>query len=141
MNKVNDPKGQAMAQRTPINPHTWTIALGFDQAQLIEGHQRLLVCSGQDAVDADGNPQHPGDMAAQLELALDNLEAIVAAADMTLANIVRLNVYTTDVDELINQHFPRITARFGNSRYATTILGVTHLPAQFLVMLEATAVD
>ena len=130
-----------MAQRAPINPHSWTIGLGFDQAQLIEGHQRQLVCSGQDAVDADGQPQHPGDMAAQLELALDNLEAIVAAADMTLANIVRLNIYTTDVDELINQHFPRITDRFGDSRYATSILGVAHLPAQFLVMLEATAVD
>jgi enamine deaminase RidA (YjgF/YER057c/UK114 family) len=127
-------------QRTEINPHSWTIALGFDQAQLIEGHQRLLVCSGQDAVDADGKPQHPGDMAAQLELALDNLEAIVTAADMTLANIVRLNVYTTDVDEAIN-HFPRINDRFGNSRYATSVLGVAHLPAQLLVMLEATAVD
>jgi enamine deaminase RidA (YjgF/YER057c/UK114 family) len=114
--------------------------LGFDQAQLIEGHQRQLVCSGQDAVDADGKPQHPGDMAAQLELALDNLEAIVTAADMTLANIVRLNVYTTDVDEAI-RHFPRINDRFGNSRYATSVLGVAHLPAQFLVMLEATAVD
>jgi enamine deaminase RidA (YjgF/YER057c/UK114 family) len=141
MNKGNDPKGEAMAQRTPINPHSWTVALGFDQAQLIEGQQRLLVCSGQDAVDADGNPQHPGDMAAQLELALDNLEAIVAAADMTLANIVRLNIYTTDVDGLISQHFPRITDRFGNSRYATSVLGVAHLPAQFLVMLEATAID
>ena len=130
-----------MAQHTAINPHSWTIALGFDQAQLIEGHQRLLVCSGQDAVDADGSPQHPGDMAAQLELALDNLEAILAAADMTLANIVRLNIYTTDVEELINHHFPRINDRFGNSRYATSVLGVTHLPAQFLVMLEATAAD
>jgi enamine deaminase RidA (YjgF/YER057c/UK114 family) len=141
MNKPNDPKGQSMAQRTPINPHSWTIALGFDQAQLIEGHQRLLVCSGQDAVDADGQPQHPGDMAAQLELALDNLEAILAAADMTLANVVRLSVYTTDVEELINQHFPRINARFGSNRYATSVLGIAHLPAQFLVMLEATAVD
>jgi enamine deaminase RidA (YjgF/YER057c/UK114 family) len=141
MNQDNDPKGQAMTQRTSINPHSWTIALGFDQAQLIEGHQRLLVCSGQDAVDADGSPQHPGDMAAQLELALDNLEAIVTAADMSLDDVVRLNVYTTDVDELINQHFPRITDRFGSSRYATTVLGVAHLPAQFLVMLEATAVD
>jgi len=84
--------------------------LGFDQAELIEGHQRLLVCSGQDAVDADGKPQHPGDMAAQL-------------------------------DELIGQHFARITERFGSSRYATSIVGVAHLPAQFLVMLEATAVD
>jgi enamine deaminase RidA (YjgF/YER057c/UK114 family) len=64
--------------------------LGFDQAQLIEAHKRQLVCSGQDAVGAGGNPQ-PGDMAAQLELALDNLEAILAAADMTLANVVRLN--------------------------------------------------
>jgi enamine deaminase RidA (YjgF/YER057c/UK114 family) len=127
-------------QRTAINPHAWTIALGFDQAQLIESHQRLLVCSGQDAVDADGKPQHPDDMAAQLELALDNLEAIVTAADMTLANVVRLTVYTTDVDEAIN-HFPKINARFGDSRYATSILGVTHLPAQFLIMLEATAVD
>jgi enamine deaminase RidA (YjgF/YER057c/UK114 family) len=141
MNEVNDPKGEAMATRTPINPHSWTTALGFDQAQLIEGHQRLLVCSGQDAVDADGKPQHPGDMAAQLELALDNLETIVAGADMTLADIVRLNVYTTDVDELLNRHFPRITDRFGDSRYATSVLGVAHLPAQFLVMLEATAVD
>jgi DNA-binding CsgD family transcriptional regulator/enamine deaminase RidA (YjgF/YER057c/UK114 family) len=128
-------------QRTAINPHSWTTALGFDQAELIEGHQRLLVCSGQDAVDADGTPQHPGDMAAQVELALDHLEAIVAAAEMTLANIVRLNIYTTDVDELIGQHFPRITERFGSSRYATSIVGVAHLPAQFLVMLEATAVD
>jgi enamine deaminase RidA (YjgF/YER057c/UK114 family) len=130
-----------MAHITPINPHSWTVGLGFDQAQLIEGHRRMLVCSGQDAVDADGRPQHPGDMAAQLELALDNLESIVGAAGMTLADIVRLNIYTTDVDELINQHFERINARFGNSRYATSILGVTHLPAQFLVMVEATAVD
>jgi enamine deaminase RidA (YjgF/YER057c/UK114 family) len=78
-------------ERRSINPSSWSIEAGFDQAQLIEGYKRLLVCSGQDAVDADGKPRHPGDMAAQLELALDNLQAILAAADMTLANIVRLN--------------------------------------------------
>jgi enamine deaminase RidA (YjgF/YER057c/UK114 family) len=127
-------------ERTPINPVSWSIELGFDQAELIEGHQRQLVCSGQDAMDADGNPQHPGDMAAQLELSLDNLEAVLAAADMTLADIVRLNFYTTDVDELFKQ-FSRVNDRFGNSRYATTVLGVAQLPAQFLVLLEATAVD
>jgi enamine deaminase RidA (YjgF/YER057c/UK114 family) len=127
--------------RTPINPSSWSIKLGFDQAQLIEGHRRQLVCSGQDAVDADGNPQHPGDMAAQLELAVDNLEAILAAADMTLANIIRLNAYTTDMDALL-KNFPSLTARFGSSRFATSLLGVTQLPApQLLVMLEATAVD
>jgi enamine deaminase RidA (YjgF/YER057c/UK114 family) len=129
-----------MPERMSINPWSWSIELGFDQAQLIEGHQRLLVCSGQDAVDADGNPQHPGDMAAQLEFALDNLEAVLAAADMTLANIVRLNVYTTDVDEVF-KHFARVTDRFGSSRFANSTLGVVQLPAKLLVMLEATAVD
>jgi enamine deaminase RidA (YjgF/YER057c/UK114 family) len=127
-------------ERRPINPWPWSIQLGFDQAQLVEGHQRLLVCSGQDAVDADGQPQHPGDMAAQLELALDNLEAVLAAADMTLANVVRLNAYTTGVDELFAS-FARVNDRFGNSRYATSVIGVAQLPAQLLVMLEATAVD
>jgi enamine deaminase RidA (YjgF/YER057c/UK114 family) len=130
-------------QRTPINPWSWSGNLGFDQAQLIEGHQRQLVCSGQDAVDAEGNPQHPGDMAAQLELALDNLQAVLAAADMTPANIVRLNVYTTDVDELF-KHWARLPDRFGNSDggWATSVLGVTRLAApQLLVLLEATAVD
>ncbi len=127
-------------RRSPINPVSWSIKLGFDQAQLIESHQRLLVCSAQDAMDAEGNPQHPGDVAAQLELSLDNLEAVLAAADMTLANIVRLDFYTTDVDQLF-EHFATVNDRFGNSRYATTVLGVAQLPAQFLVMLEATAVD
>src|SRR5881275_2164233 len=102
-------------QRTPINPSTWSIQLGFDQAELIVGHQRVLFCSGQDAVDADGTPRHPGDMAAQLEMALDNLEAILAEADMTLADVVRLNAYTTDLDKLLEQ-FPKINDRFGSSR-------------------------
>ena len=127
-------------ERTPINPSSWSIKLGFDQAQLIEGYRRQLVCSGQDAVDAEGNPQYPGDMAAQLELALDKLEAVLAAADMTFANVVRLNAYTTDVDELFKL-FTRVSDRFGGSRFATTVLGVAHLPAQLLVMLEATAFD
>jgi enamine deaminase RidA (YjgF/YER057c/UK114 family) len=131
-----------MTTRQAINPVSWSIKLGFDQAQLIEGHRRELVCSGQDAVDADGNPQHPGDMPAQLDVALDNLEAILAAADMTLANVARLNAYTTDLDELF-KHWGRLTDRFGerNDGFATSLLGVAQLPAQLLVMLEATAVD
>jgi enamine deaminase RidA (YjgF/YER057c/UK114 family) len=130
-----------MSTRTAINPTTWSINLGFDQAELIEGHRRLLVCSSQDAMDADGNPQHPGDMGAQLELSLDNLRAVLAKAGMTFADVVRLNFYTTDVSELF-AHFQTVNDRFGGSRYATTVLGVAQLPApDFVVMLEATAVD
>jgi enamine deaminase RidA (YjgF/YER057c/UK114 family) len=130
-------------KRQAINPWPWSQNLGFDQAELIEGHRRELVCSGQDSVDPDGQPQHPGDMAAQLELALDNLEAVLAAADMTLANVARLNAYTTDVDELFKS-WPSLQDRFGSSdgSFATSVVGVTRLAApQLLVLLEATAVD
>jgi enamine deaminase RidA (YjgF/YER057c/UK114 family) len=129
-------------QRTSINPWSWNPKLGFDQGQLIEGHRRQIVCSGQDAVDADGTPQHPGDMAAQIELALDNLETVLAGGEMTLANVVRLNVYTTDVDELF-KHWANIPERVGpDGSFVTSILGVTQLPAPGLVvLLEATAVD
>src|SRR5919108_72472 len=59
-------------QRKPVNPWDWSLQFGFNQAELIEGQRRLLVCSGQTAVDDQGAPQHAGDMAAQIALALDN---------------------------------------------------------------------
>jgi enamine deaminase RidA (YjgF/YER057c/UK114 family) len=74
------------------------VKLGFDQAELVKGHRRELICTIEDAVDADGNSQHAGDMAAQIGLGLDNLEAVLAEAGMSLANVVRLNILTTDVD-------------------------------------------
>jgi enamine deaminase RidA (YjgF/YER057c/UK114 family) len=129
-------------QRTAINPSSWSTQLGFDQAELVEGHRRELICSAQDSIDADGNLQHPGDMAAQLGLALDNLEAVLAHADMTLANVVRLNFYTTDVDTLL-QRFPIVNERFEGTgvRFATTVLGVAALAAPDLVVaVDATAV-
>jgi enamine deaminase RidA (YjgF/YER057c/UK114 family) len=130
-------------ERTSINPVPWSLNLGFDQAQVIEGHRRQLVCSGQDAVDAEGNAQHPGDMAAQLALSIDNLEAVLAAAEMTLGNVVRLTVYTTDFDKLV-KNWSGLVERFGKSdgRFVTSLLGVTRLfTPELLVMLEATAVD
>jgi enamine deaminase RidA (YjgF/YER057c/UK114 family) len=129
--------------REAINPVSWSTNLGFDQAQLVEGQQRQLFLSGQDAVDANGDPQHEGDMAAQLEMSVDNLEAILTAAGMSLANVVRLNAYTTDFDELL-KNWATLTGRFENTDggFATTLLGVSRLPAPgLLVMLEATAVD
>jgi enamine deaminase RidA (YjgF/YER057c/UK114 family) len=49
-------------------------------------------------VDGNGNSRHPGDMAAQPGLARDNLEAVLAGAGMTLANVVRLSIYSSDMD-------------------------------------------
>jgi enamine deaminase RidA (YjgF/YER057c/UK114 family) len=128
-------------ERTAVNPWSWSMDIGFDQAQLVEGRRRELLCSAQDAVDADGNAQHPGDMAAQLELAVDNLDAVLAEADMSLANVVRLNIYTTDVGTML-QHFAIVKERFAGTRFASTVLGVASLAGpELLVALEATAMD
>jgi enamine deaminase RidA (YjgF/YER057c/UK114 family) len=128
-------------QRTPVNPWPWSLGFAFNQAELIEGAHRLLVCSGQTATDAAGRPQHPGDMAAQLTMALDNLEAVLAAAGMALADVVRLGVFTTDVDRLL-EHYQVVAERLeaAGVRPPSTLLGVARLAApELLVELEATA--
>ncbi|WP_278263638.1 RidA family protein [Nocardia sp. AG03] len=131
------------AQRTAVNPVDWSLELGFNQGELVTGATRTLYCSGQTAMNAEGKPEHPDDLAAQLALSLDNVEAVLTEAGMTLTNVVRLNVYTTDVD-LLFQHYGVLAARLGavGAAPSTTMLGVTRLavPGQ-LIELEATAVD
>jgi len=116
---------------------------GYNQAEILEGAKRHLVCAGQTAVDAEGAPQHPGDMRAQIALAVDNLEAVLKAADMGLANIVRLGIFTTDVDDAM-QHFDILGARFGPLGVSPpmTLLGVSRLALPPLLFeIEATAAD
>jgi enamine deaminase RidA (YjgF/YER057c/UK114 family) len=131
-----------MLQRTAVNLVTWSLALGFNQGEVTSGATRTLYCSGQTAMNSAGEPAHMGDMAAQLALSLDNVEAVLREAGMTLANLVRLNVYTTDVD-LLFQHYGVLASRLGAARVmpTTTMLGVTRLaiPGQ-MVELEGTAV-
>lgn len=129
-------------ERTAVNPVPWSAELGFNQGELVAGHTRTLYCSGQTATSSEGRPEHDGDMAAQVALSLDNVEAVLGGAGMSLANLVRLTVYTTDVDLLL-QHYGVLAARLGGAGAAptTTMLGVARLaiPGQ-LVELEATAV-
>lgn len=129
-------------KRTAVNPVTWSTELGFNQGEVVSGATRTLYISGQTAMSEDGRPEHDGDIAAQLARAVDNLEAVLTAADMSLANLVRLNVYTTDIDALFG-HYGVLAGRLGAAGVAptTTMLGVTRLaiPGQ-LVELEGTAV-
>ena len=127
--------------RTPVNPWDWSLKLGYNQAEIIEGSSRQLICAGQTSVDGEGNPQHPGDMRSQISLALDNLEAVLAAAKMDLSKIVRLGVYATDVDEAL-KNFDLLGIRFGAIQSAPpmTLLGVTRLAIPGLLFeIEATA--
>ncbi|MFB7234240.1 RidA family protein [Streptomyces sp. NPDC056269] len=129
-------------ERTAVNPVTWSVEMGFNQGELVSGHTRTLYVSGQTAMSDEGKALHEGDMAGQLALSIDNVEAVLGEAGMSLANLVRLNVYTTDVD-LLFRHYGELAGRLGAAGVApaTTMLGVTRLavPGQ-LVELEGTAV-
>lgn len=129
-------------ERTAVNPVTWSQELGFNQGEVVSGHTRTLYISGQTSTSDAGSPVHGDDISAQLARSIDNLEAVLAAAGMSLANLVRLNVYTTDVDALF-PHYGVLASRLGAAGVAptTTMLGVTRLAiAGQLVELEGTAV-
>jgi enamine deaminase RidA (YjgF/YER057c/UK114 family) len=128
-------------KRTAVNPWNWSLNVGYNQAGIIDGATRKLIVAGQTAVDENGAPQHIGDMRGQIGLALDNLEAVLAGADMDLSNIIKLGVYATDVDEAL-KNFDLMGMRFGPFQVSPpmTLLGVTRLAILGLLFeIEATA--
>lgn len=136
-------KREVPLNRKPINPSQWSLQLGFNQAELIEGQRRTLVCSGQAAINPEGVPQHPGDLGAQLSLALDNLEEVLGSAGMSLSNVIRLNIYTTDVDEFL-RNGGVLGERLSAAKVMppATLLGVGRLAfPELMIEIEATAAD
>lgn len=130
-------------KRTAVNPWDWSLKLGYNQAEVVEGIKRHVTCAGQTAVDENGTPQHLGDMRAQIELALSNLEAVLKKAGLDLSNVTRLGIYTTDADEAL-KNFDLMGARFGAKQSAPpmTLLEVSRLAIPGLLFeIEANAAD
>lgn len=129
-------------QKREINPTDWLLGFNINHAIEVTGGQRVLYLSGQTSNAADGAPLHPGDLVAQFGKAWSNLKDALAEADMAPSNIVRLNMYTTDVDafmEAAGQLVP-IFAEDG-CKPVGTLLGVTRLfEPEIMIELEATAV-
>lgn len=128
--------------REIINPWTWQDQFGFVHANKVSAAETVLFCAGQTSSNADGAPVHAGDMVAQVNQALDNLERVLSDAGMTLANVMRLNYFTTDVDAFFGAG-EQLGKRLGEGgcRPASTLLGVTRLAfPEFMIEIEATAV-
>ena len=130
-----------MEQRK-INPWKWQDQYGFSQAIEVTNASRALYCAGQASVDDNGKPVHAGDMRKQIDQAFLNLEAVLKASGYGLANVVRLNYYTTDVEAFLS------ASDVVGSRLAAagcqppgTLLGVAKLAFPGLMIeIEATAV-
>ena len=99
----------------------------------------FLFLSGQIGLDPQTGELVPGDIEAQTERVLRNLEEVLRTAGSSLGQVVKTTIYLTDMEE-----FPRVNKVygkfFGESLPARATVGVSSLPKGALVEVEALAV-
>jgi 2-iminobutanoate/2-iminopropanoate deaminase len=98
----------------------------------------LIFCAGQGAIDPATGENRRGDVAAETELTLDNLSAVLAAAGSDLAHVVKSTVFLVDMADFaaMNEVYAK---RFGAHRPARSTIGVASLPRGFRVEIECVA--
>jgi len=127
-------------KRSDINPWEWSKAFGYSQAVQTSDQKQVLFCSGQTATSPDGAPPTTLDMTEQVTMAFANLCSVLESADMNIADIVRLTVYTTDVDALLAA-YGSVGEALAPNLPAMTLIGVSRLAyPELKVEIEATAV-
>jgi 2-iminobutanoate/2-iminopropanoate deaminase len=101
-------------------------------------HRDLVFVSGQVAWDADGGIVGRS-AAEQAEQAFANLERALQAAGSSMAQILKVIVYLTSVDELAAVRAVR-DRWLGSARPASTLVAVAHLvEPELLFEIEAVA--
>lgn len=121
-----------------IKPASMSQPTGYSYAVKKSGTPVYI--AGQVALDGEGKIVGEGDPAAQTEQVLANIKTVVEACGGTMADIVKINVYVTDIS-----YRPAIAAarakHFAEGQYpASTFVVISALAQpQFLVEIEAVA--
>ena len=89
------------------------------------GDKTMLQLSGQAAIDADGKVVG-NDMSTQAEYIMDRINAILAAHGATLADVVNIRAYLTDMSQLPEYGKVR-AARFTGTPPTVTTVEVSRL--------------
>jgi 2-iminobutanoate/2-iminopropanoate deaminase len=98
----------------------------------------LVFCSGQVGLDPATGRLVAGGIEAETARALENLAAVLAAAGLGLADVVRTTVYLADLGEFTAMN--GVYARYFAAPYpARATVGVAALPAGARVEIEAVA--
>jgi 2-iminobutanoate/2-iminopropanoate deaminase len=90
------------------------------------GDKTILQLSGQAAIDGEGNIVGGNDVAAQADYIMDNITAILAAHGATLADVVNIRAYITDMSRLSEYGKVR-AARFTGTPPTVTTVEVSRL--------------
>lgn len=99
----------------------------------------LVHISGQIPLDPKTMEFVPGDMEAQIRQVFENLKAITIAANGSLDQIVKLNIYLTDLEyfRLVNS----VMVEYFKTPYpARAVVGVSALPKGAMVEMDAVMV-
>lgn len=109
--------------KTIVNPPSLARPRGFSHGILASGG-RLLFLAGQTASDAEGQIVAPGNLVAQYEQVLRNLQTVVKAADGTMQDIVKLTIFVSDRDSYLAQlkALGNVHKAFFGSYYPATAL-------------------
>ncbi|HEV7734409.1 MAG TPA: Rid family detoxifying hydrolase [Candidatus Binatia bacterium] len=99
----------------------------------------IVFTAGQIGLDPSTGRLVEGGFAAQLARVITNLEAVLAAESLTLADVVKTTVFVTDLKDgpVLNQMYGD---RFPSPYPARSTVQVSDLPAGALVEIEAVAV-
>lgn len=136
-------------KRIAVNPTEWGLNWSMNQAEIVEGLTRYLHFSGQVALEADAESEMgirvvgEGDLRAQFQAALDNIDEILREAGMGRNNLLSLRFFTTDVDGVMANYdvYANWIADAGVMP-PQTLLGVSRLALpELLIEIEATAGD
>jgi 2-iminobutanoate/2-iminopropanoate deaminase len=99
----------------------------------------LVFCAGQLGLDPASGQLVDGGVVAQAERALENLRAVLAAADCTFADVVKTTIYLADINDF--QAVNEVYARFmSDPPPARSTFAVGALPKGGLIEIEAIAV-
>ena len=98
----------------------------------------LLYLSGQTPVDPATGDLVEGDIATQTNRAIDNLEAVLLDAGLSLDHVIKCNVYLTDMTNFAAMN-TAYSERFAKPYPARTTVAVRALPRNALVEIEMVA--
>src|SRR5574338_184372 len=83
-----------------INPDTLNKNPAFTNVVVVRGPVKTIYVGGQDAVDASGAIVGKGDIKAQTEQILKNIQAALAAGGADLEHVVKWNLYVVQGQSL-----------------------------------------
>ncbi|MDE0915396.1 MAG: Rid family detoxifying hydrolase, partial [Planctomycetota bacterium] len=122
------------SERHAIQTDSAPAAIGAYSQAIVAGG--LVHCSGQVALDPTSGELRGDTAAEQAELALANLSAVLQAAGASLGQVLKCNVYLTNLDDFaaVNEVYAR--AFEGGVPPARACVEVSRLPKGALVEVD-----